>query len=398
MKILLINPPARGGQSRDGRCQTEGSAWITSFPPTTFAGIAGAIRRSCPDYQLKVMDCIGCDMDKDEAFEKAISFSADLLILNTSTPTIISDLEFAQEIKESSSCKILAYGAYVDAKYGELIDKEQIDYAILSEPETPIINVISGKERSKGVAFKGWDGGKWMEKELDDLPFPAYDLLPPYYYPLSGERWMFVRTGRGCPYKCIYCTEPMNFPTPRYHSVKYLMKQFHWLVDELGIRTIMFWDEVATYDKGHMIELCKALISEGLSEKIKWFCTTRVDHFDDELAGYMKQAGCRMVTFGFESGDQKVLDMNKKGITIEQSKDAVKAAKNHGLMTIGHFIIGLLGDTPQTARKTSKFARDLRINFAQFYIATPFPGLEFFKIVSANGWLDEKAKVIRAPL
>lgn len=382
MKVLLLNPPAKTPQSRDGRCQTEESSWIEAFPPTTFASIAGCVREK---YDVKVMDCIGARTGFTTALVEATAYDPEYLVLNTSTPTIATDLEIANDIKKATGCKIIAYGENITARHQELLYQKAVDYGILSEPETPVMRILAGEPKSPGVAMDGWNGGKWMEPNLDKLPFPAYDLLPPYYYPLTGEPWMFVRTGRGCPHKCIYCIEPLTSPVPRFHSVDYLIKQFKWLIDDLNIRVFMFWDEVSTLDKEHMISLCDRIVQEKL--KFKWFCTTRVDRFDEELAKHMSAAGCRMVTFGFESGNQEILNKNRKGITLEQSRKAVKAAKKYKMMTIGHFIIGLIGDTPETARETAKFARDLRINFAQFYVITPFPGSEFNNLARENKWL-----------
>lgn len=395
MRVLLLNPPAKGGQSRDGRCQTEGNSWIVAFPPTTFASIAGCIRSKFgPDY-MKVVDCIGDDIGYHDALSLCTEFKPDFLVLNTSTPTIESDLGIAGDVRRETDCKIIAYGENITARYRELLEDGGVDFAILGEPETPVVRVLEGKPESQGVAFGGWDGGIWNEPDLDSLAFPAYDLLPTYRYPFTDEAWMFVRTGRGCPFNCIFCVEPLTSPHVRLHSVDYLIRQFKWLCDELGIKVFMFWEEVATLNRQHMLSLCDRMVEEGLSQKIKWFCTTRVDHFDDELAEAMKEAGCRMVAFGFESGSQRVLDLNRKGITLEQSRKAVDAAKKNGLLIIGHFIIGLLGDNVESARKTSAFARELGINFAQFYIATPFPGSLFYKKVVEEGWLveDDMSKI-----
>jgi anaerobic magnesium-protoporphyrin IX monomethyl ester cyclase len=388
MRVLLLNPPAPGGQSRDGRCQTEGSAWLSAFPPTTFASIAGCVRQK---HELLILDCIGSGMQAEGALAAAKAFGPDFVILNTSTPTIDSDLLLAGGVRAATGAKITAYGEYVSARRSELVAGGRADYAICGEPETPIMNLLAGRPKSAGVAFAGWDGGHWTEPDLDSLPFPAYDLLPPYSYPLTGERWMFVRTGRGCPHKCVFCVEPAISPRPRHHSVGYLMRQFKWLRDVLGIGVFMFWEETATLDRAHMLRLCDAMVADGLAKRVKWMCTTRVDRFDDGLAAGMRAAGCVMVSFGFESGVQEVLDANCKGITLEQSRRAAESAKRNGLRTIGHFIIGLMGDTPERARRTGRFARELRLDFAQFYVATPFHSSEFRSIAVKNGWLLEGA-------
>jgi radical SAM superfamily enzyme YgiQ (UPF0313 family) len=334
------------------------------------------------------MDCIGAGIGYDKALGEAVDFAPAYIVLNTSTPTIDSDLSIAKRIKTATGAKVIAYGTDVTVRYKDILSASLVDYAILGDPETPIMRVLSGDFRVAGVATDDWDGGVWSEPDLDALPLPAYDLLPVYRYPLTMQRWMFIRTGRGCPFGCIFCIEPTVSPRPRVHSVKYMIRQIKWVVDELHIPLMMFWEEVATLDRKHMLTLCEEIVKEGLQRRFKWFCTTRADRFDDEIAKKMAQAGCRMVAFGLESGNQAILDRNGKGLSLTDSKGAVLAAKNHGILTIGHFIIGLVGETPETVAETSKFARELGLDFAQFYAATPFPGTKFHELAIENGWLQ----------
>jgi len=386
MRIAVLNPPTNGLRfSRDGRCQSEENTWLDTFPPTTLASIAGVLRRK---YKIKLIDCIGDKISYEKCIRMVKKFKPEFTVINTSTPTIRNDLEVAKIVKEGTNSKIIMYGEHITSNYKKILKNfHQIDYAILGEPETPIINILNSNSKVRGVATEKFDGGIWQEPNLDALPFPAYDFLPVYKYPLTGEKWMFIRNGRGCPYGCIYCVMPlMSSRKIRYHSVDYMIRQIKWLVYDLKINLFMLWDELATFDKERMLNFCRKMVDEGLHEKCKWFCTTRVDHFDEDLAKNMKRAGCRMISFGIESGSQKVLDQNKKGITLDQILNAVNVAKKYGLRTIGHFIIGLPGSSPETAKATIKLAKRLKLNFAQFYIATPFPGSEFYKECLKNKW------------
>ncbi len=390
VNVLILNPPTKNLRfSRDGRCQSEENTWLDTFPPTTFASIAGVVREK---YKIKVIDCMGSRVSYDECMKGIEEFNPAFSIINTSTPTIRNDMDVAKNIKEKTGSKIIVYGEHITARHEKVLKEfPQVDYAILGEPETPVMNVLSGKQESEGVATRDHTGGIWQEPDLDKLPFPAYDLLPVYKYPLTGEKWMFMRSGRGCPYGCTYCVMPlMANRNVRYHSVDYMIRQIKWLIYDLDIRLYMFWDELATLDKKRMLALCERMIKEGLHKKCKWFCTTRVDCFDEELAETMEKAGCRMISFGVESGSQTVLDRNKKGIRIEQTVQAVKAAKKYGLTTIGHLIIGLPGSSPETEKETIKLAKKLKLNFAQFYIATPFPGSDFYKEAVQENWFVNK--------
>jgi len=389
MKILILNPPTDGERfSKDGRCQSEENAWLDVFPPTTLASVAGALRNK---YDIKLLDCIGSKISPEKCLNIVNDFNPDFTIINTATPTIYSDMKIAKKIKDVSDSKIIVYGEHVTFNYKWILKNySQIDYVIIGEPETPIINILKGRLKSKGIASKNWYGGIWREPNLDDLPLPAYDLLPSYKFPLTGEKWMFVRSGRGCPFDCMFCVVSRLYGKKvRYHSTEYMIKQFKWLVNNLGIRVWMLWDDFATFDKDRMKRLCELIIKNKLNKKIKWFCTTRVDYFDEDLAKIMKMAGCEMISFGFESGSQKVLNKIDKKISLEQSKKTVKNAKKFGIKVIGHFVLGLPGSTPETEKETINFAKRIGVDFAQFYIATPFIGTELYKIAKNNNWLLE---------
>lgn len=386
-KVVLLNPPTESLRfSRDGRCQSDEHAWLDAFPPTTFACIAGCVREK---HEVDLIDCIGDRISYQECFNRIERFKPDFIVINTSTPTITNDLKIGNKLKESTKAKLILYGEHVSARYEKLFEEHNfIDYVILGEPETPIMKILAGESKTKGVATSSFTGGYSYEEDLDSLPFPAYDLMPFYYYPLTLEKWMFIRSGRGCPYGCTYCVMPMlGQRKVRYHSPEYMVKQIKWLVEKLDIKLYMLWDELSTFDKPRMIKFCKLLIESKLPKKIKWFCTTRVDCFDQELAMWMSRAGCRMMSFGFESGDQKVLDYNKKGSRLDQAYLVVKSAKKYGIKVIGHFIVGLPASSKEGDSKTIELAKELKINFAQFYIATPFPGSEFYKQAVENNWI-----------
>jgi len=388
MRVLLLNPPAPEVKyNRDGRCQSEANAWLDTFPPATFASIGGSVREK---HDLKLIDCIGASITTSECLKEARDFNPDYTILSTSTPTIDFDLQIAKSIKEQTNTKIIIYGEYVTVFSDEILKKNpHVDFIIRSEPETPIMSILDGNYKVAGVSMRGWNGGLWNEPDLDKLPYPAYDLMPGYRFPLTGEKWMFVRSGRGCPYTCIYCVMPrLGGGKPRYHSPEYMIKQLRWLANDLDIKLWMFWDEIATYDRERMLKICEGIMAAGLHSKCKWFCTTRVDRFDEKLASKMYEAGCRMVSFGIESGSQDILDRNKKGIRLEHSRNAVSAARKAGMRTIGHMIIGLPGENDDTVRETIEFSKRLKLSFAQFYAATPFPASEFYVMALKNKWFQ----------
>ncbi|MDP7078411.1 MAG: radical SAM protein [Candidatus Undinarchaeales archaeon] len=387
MRVLVLNPPGPGGvrYSRDGRCQSDEGAWLDTFPPTMLASVAGALR---VEHQVVITDCIGERLGMDALMERVEALDPDAVVCNTATPTIAADMAALAAVKGSCDALTLAYGEHVTARAAELLkDQPALDVAVLGEAETPVLRALRGEERIPGTAVRGWTGEPWLEPELDTLPFPAYDLLPTYRFPLTGEPWLFVRDGRGCPYNCSFCVMPrLGGRRARFHSSEYMLDQLTWVVERLGIRLWMLWDELATLDRGRMERLCDLLVGSGLAERARWFCTTRADQFDQALAQRMHAAGCRMVSFGVESGSQHVLDRCGKGITVEQVRQAVAAAGDAGMHTIGHCIIGLPGEDEESARATVDLAIESGLDFAQFYTATPFPGSAFHEEAVREGW------------
>jgi radical SAM superfamily enzyme YgiQ (UPF0313 family) len=382
-KILCINPPAGkviGKLSRDGRCQSEEGTWTETFPPTTLASIAGHIRSK--NHIVKLIDCIGSNISWHNLKSQIKDFSPDVVIINTVTPTIKEDLNVARITKQiSNSIITAAYGTMPSAMPQELKKWcPELDFSIRGDPETPALNIVEGRPLSRDI---------WIEEDLDSLGLPAYELLPTYQFPLNGKRWTFLIDGKGCPYRCIYCVEPViSKRKARYKSIPRVIEEIDCIVNKYHFPFFMFWDELFTLNIERSKEICEKIIKLGLNKKCQWMITTRVDKADKELFTLMKQAGCWMVVFGIESGNQKVLDSVKKDITLEQSRMAVNTAYLCGLKTVGHFIMGLPGSNVDADKDTIDFALSLPLNFAQFYCCTAFPGSELYDIAVKNGYLS----------
>ncbi len=387
--VLCINPPVRESKNRctrEGRCSIEEDAWTVTYPPVTLASIAGHIRNK--GHKVKLMDCIGADTSWEEFEKELVSFKPDVAIINTAIPTIKNDLSLCDMIKgHFPKCTVAVYGTFpsVDSKRIKKI-QPNVDWWIKGEPETPALQIVEGKKPP---------GELWIEPDINTLAMPAYDLLPKYIFPLTNERWMFLVDGRGCPYHCIYCVESsLSKGNLRYKSAEKVVSEMEYLVENQKISFIMFWNDLFTFDRERVVKICELITKKGLHKKCKWLVTTRVDTVDEELFHIMKKAGCRIVAFGIESGNQKVLNRAKKGITLKQIKSAVSAAKSAGLGTIGHFIIGLPDSTPKTEEETISLSKSLDLDFAQFYCCTAFPGSELYKEfienkgASTNDWSD----------
>jgi anaerobic magnesium-protoporphyrin IX monomethyl ester cyclase len=133
-----------------------------------------------------------------------------------------------------------------------------------------------------------------------------------------------------------------------------------------------------------VVGLCELILAEGL--RIRWTCNSRVDAVDEELLRLMKRAGCWMMAWGIESGNEDILRHARKGINREKVARALQWSQAAGLTNFGYFIIGLPGETPATVRETISLSKSLPLDLALFHIAAPYPGTPFFREVQANGW------------
>jgi anaerobic magnesium-protoporphyrin IX monomethyl ester cyclase len=284
--------------------------------------------------------------------------------------------------------------------------------AVLSLPETPWSGIL-------GVSYRNEAGNvvhnpdRPLRKDMESIPWPAYHLFKIERYtnlqPLTdgldpNARTYTLVTSRGCPYQCIYCSKPITGNTWRARSAEDVVAEWRYLVREMGATEIGITDDVWNLKLERSKEICRLLIAEGLTD-VPWITVhgMRADHTDAELFQLMKQAGCRRVGFGVESGNQAVLDSIKKRQTLDDVRRAFRQAKEAKLQTMGFFIFGLPADTEESMDDTIRFALELDPDLANFMLAAPYPGTELWEIAQRDGRLfsmnwrdyaihDEKAR------
>lgn len=401
-KIIFINPPTpeKGvliirDLDRSGRKTREKIIW----PQTNLAYLAAIMKKE--DFNVEIIDCIA-DRIYWEKLERIInSKKPDYILFNVISSTLSNDMK-TTEVAKKLGAKTIAVGSHVSALPKESLDDfADLDFLIMGEAEETLKELIDSLEnkkpleRIKGI---GWRRGKRViinEKRplisnLDNLPIPLHELLPikKYRLPFIGSSFTFVMTSRGCPFQCIFCRSPIAWNRVfRRRSPESILKELKYL-KQIGVSNILFHSDTFTLYKDWIIDLCQKIIDEKLN--IRWICNSRVDTIDREMLDWMKKAGCYMIAYGIESGSQKVLDNARKGITLEQIKKAVIGASEAGIKVWGYFIIGLPGENHQTVQETINLAKKLPLTLANFAVAAPYPGTEFFKLVSEKGWLMSK--------
>jgi len=359
MNILLLNPPYKEKMVKEERCEQKAHIFQTTYPPLKLAYLAAILRKKAA---VRILDCIASDYSERELMAFYSKEKPDKVFVNTTTQTVKNDLRIIRELYETHPSEFVLFGVYAAYFRGKISDKKWII--------TP--------RNVEEYAYKAI-GEKFDKRNLDSLPFPAWDIvdLNCYRLPLIGEKFVLLQTATGCPYECIFCTVPF------YHGKRLVKRSVGSVIKEilylkkLGISNMLFFADNFTLDRRWVKELCREII--GRKIKIRFLCNSRVDTVDKETLELMKKAGCWLISFGIESGNQEILDKARKGISIEDTKKAVYEAYRAGILTLGNFVIGLPGENLSTLKETIRFANGLNLDFAAFNIATPLPGSNLYE-------------------
>ncbi|MGA2735366.1 MAG: hopanoid biosynthesis associated radical SAM protein HpnJ [Syntrophobacteraceae bacterium] len=394
MKTLLLNPPSfekfDGGAGARWPARREiASYWY----PVWLAYAAGLIKES------RLVDAPPHGISPEETIRIAKDF--EFLVLFTSKAGFHNDVRLADKIKEvNPAIKIAFVGPPVSVQPEQALNASAaIDFVARKEFDYTVAEFASGKDLKEieGVSYR--ENGKIVHnadrrpiEDLDSLPFIVEiyrrDLDPAKYnIPFLKHPYLAFYTSRGCPARCIYCLWPQTFTGHPWRvrsnqSVVAEVKRALELFPE--VKEIFFDDDTWAWGKTRVIELCKHLKEINFT----WSCNSRV-HADYDMLKAMKEAGCRLLVVGFESGVQEVLNNMKKGITVEQSLTFMKNCRELGLTVHGDFMIGLPGETKETIMRTIEFAEQLDPETIQVSLAHPFPGTEFYDYLQTNGYLTE---------
>lgn len=278
-------------------------------------------------------------------------------------------------------------------------EKTMLDIANKFPNNLDLIDGTTYLDERRGKVIHNPD--REMIKNIDTLPLPDRDAVPPTLYPFRElkrfeGRYTSILGGRGCPNKCIFCASPNMWKRARMHSSARVFEEMMEIYNKWGIKNIHFHDDTFTLKRERVMNLCQMILDSGIP--FKWSCITRPDKVDRELLGKMKEAGCVQIEMGAESASNKLLKVAKKHYTMEQVRKAFNLANEMGLNTYGYFIIGLPGENLWTWLKTTLFAKSLKLNSCVFTILSPFPGTEAYKknmvkILSENCWLYKKPVV-----
>src|SRR5215813_2969364 len=393
MRTLFLNPPSFEGFDGGASSRWPASREIESYwYPVWLCYPAGML----PDS--KVVDAPPHKISIEQTVEMGKDF--ELLVLYTSTPGFHVDVKMAEMMKDvNPKLKVAFVGPPVTVEPEKTLrNTPAIDFIVRREFDVQIVGYAQGKplDELPGVSYR--KNGQIVHnpegpaiEDLDSLPWVTKvykrDLdVTRYNVPFLLNPFISFYTSRGCPALCTFCLWPQTHSGHRWrlrstddvaNEVRYAKEQFP------HVKEIFFDDDTFNYRKERTIELCKKLKPINFT----WSFTSRVTT-DYETLKAMKEAGCRLLIVGYESGDPQILKNIKKGATVDMAQRFTDNCKKLGLVIHGDFIVGLPGETRESIRKTIDFAKRLDNETIQVSIAHPYPGTEFYDYARKNNLIS----------
>ncbi len=395
MKILLIYPPNK-------------HMTVTEIPeslnksrghlPSLGLLYIGANLKRHNIHDVKVLDTQVENLSYKQIADRIAEERPNIVGIQVFTYSFLDALNVAEITKKvSKEIMVVMGGPHILFYPKETLNFPYVDYVVIGEGEEIFAELVetlsTGEKRAdiKGVGYK--DKGEIIVnnspgiiRNLDDLPLPDRTMLPYQKYSsiLSKNHPVTtMMTSRGCPYRCTFCHEA---------GVKYREASPAVVVSEieeclkLGIREIFIHDDTFTVNRKRVFKICEEIMRRGL--KFDWDVRGRVDTVNKDLLTMMKKAGCVRISYGVESGNQKVLDRLKKGITLEQIYKAFRYSKEVGITTLADFMIGSPGEGKEELSQTMNLLRKIKPDFVQFSLTTPFPGTKLYKQGIEDGIID----------
>ena len=398
----MLNPPFLPRFSRSSRSPavTRGG---TFYYPYYLAYATGFLEKE--EFDVKLIDAVANGWSHEQTIEFAKNFDPDLVVIDTSTPSIFNDVEIASKIKIAvEGVHMCLVGTHPTALPEETLKMSvNIDSICRGEYDYTVLGLAKKIESGgdlrtiDGLSFRF--GGKIVHNKsrllmqnLDELPFVSevykkhfgIEGIKKYFYASLMHPQVTILTARGCPFNCSFCPIPFK-ASYRARSPENVVEEFEYIQSELPeVKEVMLEDDTFPVSKERTLKICKLLKERGIG--LAWSCNARVDT-DFETLRAMKEANARLLCIGFETPVQEVLDNVHKRTNREIQIEFMKNARKAGILVHGCFILGLPGDTKETISETIEFAKELNPDTIQIYPMMVYPGTEAYEWAKKNNFL-----------
>ncbi len=400
MKVLLIYPPNFFHIKSVLPEVVEGERGYN--PPLGLLYLAGYMQKFSPEIDLKIIDCLAENISFDQLEKEIENFSPDVVGVSVMTFTLRDSLKVSEVVKKvSKKTKVVFGGPHVNIYSRETLELGNVDFIVLGEGEkifNDLMSNINNEEALKkipGLVFFDKNnnfihtGLPQLIQDLDNVPLPARNLIDNNKYSSvlgTSKLVTTMMTSRGCPYKCLFCDRPHLGKFFRARSADNVVAEIKDCM-KYDIKEFLMYDDTFTIDHKRVIDICDQIIEQKLN--IRWDIRARVNTINEEMLKKLKQAGCVRVHYGVESGNQKILNVLRKGITIEQVEKAFKLTHSVGMETLAYFMIGNPEETKENIEQTIKFALKINPDYVHITATTPFPATELYNMALERGVIKE---------
>jgi radical SAM superfamily enzyme YgiQ (UPF0313 family) len=409
MKILLINPPIR--------------EWAKpNILPLGLGYVASSLRNS--GHEVEVMDINAHRFSVSKVEENIRAAKFDLVGIGGIVTVYRYVKWLIGLLKKYHPTKKIVIGGSVATSIAHIIlEKTAADFVCMGEGEITAVELAQALEKNKdlteveGLWFKD-DSGKINRNkkraiisDLDCVPLPAWDLFPMDIYlknPVGapnrnkwidgsvdkdGPRTMNLSGSRGCPYQCIYCYHDFMGAKYRHRSVGNIIEEMKILNDKYKVEYFHFVDDEFCLDTDFVYDFCRA-VKNNFGRRITWGCAGRVNLMTEDLIKNMADAGCLLIGYGIESGSQKILSSLKKGVTVEQAKQAVRLTVKYIGWADCSFMIGSPGENLDTINETINFCKELSLSPEVLFFTTPYPGTQLYEMALSLGKIPDEEEYV----
>lgn len=394
-KIFLIQPPLTNEELFVRGADTSASI----IPPLGLAYIAAYLSKY--GHECRILDGVAEPLSFPNICEIARGY--DIIGITVISTYAVRAIELLQVLKESGiSQPLVVGGPHVTAMPESLLTRGA-DFAIVGEGEVTMHELVEcltgGKDPKRVPGLVFCENGRIVHTPsrkhidpLDQVPFPARHLLPMHLYRSSIARSTrqpshSMLTSRGCPGVCTFCSKKTFGTATRYFSVERIVEEFFILRNVYGARDVAVWDDNFTASSDTVVAVCEQLKKRNFD--LPWSVEARIDSINRQTLQALKEAGCRLIAYGIESGSQRMLDYIRKGITKEEIIEVVRLTNEAGIPIRGYFMLGLPTETREEMEETLRFALELDVELATFTLFVPLPGTtEYRRALKCGTFID----------
>ncbi len=388
MKVVLVDPPTSHEQIYG---DWDLSEMDTCCPPLGLLHIASFVREH--GHTPHVLDLSARKWTLAQAVRFVEKADPGVVGISAKTVNVHNAAELAERLRLAGFDRpIVLGGAHVTAVPVATLKRfPAFDIGVLGEGELTFLELLTRYQRGEpvadvaGIAYRsGLDGvevnpRRPIIEDLDELPFPAWDLLPgfPESYPHSALETKrlpaaSIITSRGCPFSCTFCDNTVFGTRVRHHSARYTLAMIRHLKDRYGVRDLMILDDNFLLNRDKVFQVCDSLISERAN--ISWYCIGHARSMTEDRLRKIREAGCWFIELGIESGCDRILKILRKNTDKKEIAEAVRHARNAGLKVKGNFIFGLPTETKESLEETIEFATSIGLTHFQQNFLTVWPG------------------------